>query len=668
MFLISCSSLACANALSPNNNLIIDGLPDISTDIVARVQKYTDFRPTRFLDLHPTKPQMLVKTRPEQAQVMQLHRINDADGKPICLTTFPDAVADALYQPTEGLYCVFSKDVDGTEKYQNYRYDFDTDCVTLLTDGKSCNRLGVWSPKGDKMAFTSNERNGKDQDVYIIDPLNPESKYLLVEFPVGDSWSIDDWSPDSTTLLLSEYLSVSDSNLWSLDVADGSLTLLTPKNQEDRIAYFQARYSLDGNSIFFITDKDYEFNTLANLDIKTGQLKYLTQHINWDIDLYEISPNGKEIVCVSNEDGVSYIHLLTLSENGNEVRLLKEIYQDNLKNRVFDKKALSVITKIAWAQNGKSLRFNLSSAKTVNDIYTLELSNGHLKRLTKNTASMETDHFVEPELVTWESFDGKRISGFLYRPPNANSVRSPVRIIIHGGPEAQYRPEFLGQLNYYIDELGMALLFPNIRGSTGYGKTFLQLPNGLQRVDAYEDLNALLDWIKAQPDLDGERIMVSGGSYGGHAALAVATRYNDKIACSLSVVGMSNLVTFLENTEIRRQDLRRAIYGDERIPAVRDFLASIAPINHAKAITKPIFVVQGLMDPRVPYSESEQIVKTLKNMNTPVWFLTAKNEGHGFKKKENIDFLFYATIEFVKRHLLCPVTSSRRQSQKPSGI
>lgn len=148
--------------------------------------------------------------------------------------------------------------------------------------------------------------------------------------------------------------------------------------------------------------------------------------------------------------------------------------------------------------------------------------------------------------------------------------------------------------------------------------------------------------------------MVSGGSYGGHATLAVATRYNDKIACSLSVVGMSNLVTFLENTEIRRQDLRRAIYGDERIPEVRDFLASIAPINHAQAITKPIFIVQGLMDPRVPYSESEQIVKTLKEANTPVWFLTAKNEGHGFSKKENIDFLFYATIEFVKRHLLFP--------------
>ncbi len=639
LFLLGYSSFAFANALVPNVNLIADGLPDIPSDIATRVQKYTDFRSTRFLDLHPTKAQMLVKMRPEKGQVMQLHMVDDADSEPKCLTTFSDAIADALYQPTEGRYCVFSKDVNGTEKYQNYRYDFDTGCITLLTDGKSRNGLGVWSPKGDKMAFTSNERNGKDQDVYIIDPLNPASKYLVREFSSGDSWSIDDWSPDGTKLLLSEYLSANESNLWSLSLVECRLTLLTPKKQGEQIAYSQGRYSPDGNSIFFLTDKDYEFQTLANLDLKTGQLTYLTQHINWDIDVYKISPSGKQIVCVSNENGISYSHLLTLSENGKEGRVLKEI-------------PLGVIGKIKWEKDGQSLRFNLSGAKTVNDIYTLELSSGHMKRLTKNTSSMETDHFVEPELVTWESFDGRQISGFLYRPLNANQAKLPVNIVIHGGPEAQFRPEFLGSDNYYIDELGVALLFPNIRGSTGYGKTFLQLPNGLQRTDAYEDLNALLDWVKAQPGLDGDRIMVSGGSYGGHAALAVATRYNEKIACSLSVVGMSNLVTFLENTEIRRRDLRRAVYGDERIPAVRDFLTSIAPINHAKAITKPIFVVQGLMDPRVPYSESEQIVKTLKGIHTPVWFLTAKNEGHGFAKKENVDFLFYASIEFVKKHLL----------------
>lgn len=641
IFLTSYISLFSDDVLTPNANLIAEGLPDISTDIVARVQKYTDFCPTLFLDLHPMNPQMLVKARLEQSQVMQLCMVDDFEGKPISLTSFSDGIADALYQPTEGLYCVFSKDVDGTEKYQNYRYDFATDTITLLTDGKSRNKLGVWSPKGDKMAFTSNERNGKDQDVYIINPLIPESKHLVAEFSEGDNWAIEDWSPDSTKLLLSEYRSISDSNLWTLNLVDGSLTLLTPKNHEDQITYFKARYSSDGSSLFLITDKDNEFKTLATLEIKTGQLKYLVQHINWDIDLYEISPNGKQVACVSNENGVSRIHLLTLSENGNDIRILDQI-------------PVGVIVKIIWEKNGKSLRFNMSNAKSINDIYTVDVNQGILKRLTKNESTMATDHFVDPELVTWESFDGKQISGFLYRPINAKQSKPPVRIMIHGGPEQQFKPVFLGRLNYFINELGIALLFPNIRGSTGYGKTFLELPNGLKRVDAYEDLNALLDWVKAQPDLDGDRIMVSGASYGGHATLAVATRYNEKIACSLSVVGMSNLVTFLENTEIRRRDQRRAVYGDERNPFVRDFLTSIAPINHASSITKPIFIVQGLMDPRVPYSESENIVRTLNNANIPVWFLTAKNEGHGFSKKENIDFLFYATIEFIQRYLLIP--------------
>ena len=631
IYLVIGKSILCADVVVPNSNLIIDGLPDITTELVERVQKYTGFRATILLDIHPATTQMLVKTRPDGSSVMQLHLLDEMAGKSTCLTNFADGIASACYQPTNGKYCVFSKDVDGCEKYQNYRYDFDTGKITLLTDGKSRNTLGIWSPLGDLMAFTSNERNGKDQDVYTIDPLNPNSKHLIALFSAGDSWHVNDWSPDGNTLLLSEYFSVNDSNLWTLSLTEGTLTLLTPKNEGEKIAYSQPRFNHDGSAVFYISDKGSEFSKLSSLDLKTGKSNVLTEHINWDIDLYEISPDGTQIVCVSNEDGISRAHLLS-----------KGVIQT----------PVGVISKIKWEQNGENLLFNFSGAKSVKDIYRIEIGNGDLTRLTENKAAMESAHFVEPELITWKSFDGKTISGFLYRPSNSSQTKCPVRIVIHGGPESQFRPEFLAQSNYYMDELGIALLFPNIRGSTGYGKTFVQLPNGIKRVDAYEDLNTLLDWIKAQQDLDGDRIMVSGGSYGGHATLAVATRYNNKIACSLSVVGMSNLVTFLENTEIRRRDLRRAVYGDERIPEVREFLESIAPINHAKNITKPIFIIQGLMDPRVPYSESNQMVETLKCIGTPVWFLTAKNEGHGFSKKENVDFQFYATIEFTKRYLL----------------
>lgn len=637
--IILCSaSITVAGTIQPNENLIIDGLPNISTELIEQTCKYTDFHPILLLDVHPTTSQMLVKMRPNDGQVMQLHNV-DANGLLTQITHFSDATASAKYQPTTGSYCVFNKDVNGAENHQNYRYDFDSGKITLLTDDHSRNTLGIWSHKGNRMAYSSNSRNGKDQDFYLIDPLNSASKQMIMQFSSGDGWFILDWSPDDAFLLAEEYISISETYLWSIDIKNNSRTLLTPKKEGEKVAYSHGRYSKDGQSLFLLTDKDCEFNTLARMDLDTGNLQYLTKHIFWDIDMFCLSPSGDQIAFVSNEAGFSKIHLITFSDNTMEEHIIKCIPQ-------------GVINGIKWDPQGDRLLFSLTSATTVTDVFAVDLNSETLIDLTNAQSAIDTKQFIEPELITWESFDGRQISGFLYRPAKPSNEKVPVRVIIHGGPEAQFRPEFLGNHNYFINELGVALLYPNIRGSTGYGKTFLQLADGLKRVDAYEDLNALLDWIKVQPGLDGNRIMVCGGSYGGHATLAVATRYNDKIACSQSIVGMSNLVTFLENTDIRRRDLRRAIYGDERIPEVRSFLESIAPINHADQITKPIFIVQGLKDPRVPYSEAAQMVNTLKKMKTPVWFLTAKNEGHGFSKKENVDFYFYATIEFIKRYLI----------------
>ena len=269
------------------------------------------------------------------------------------------------------------------------------------------------------------------------------------------------------------------------------------------------------------------------------------------------------------------------------------------------------------------------------------------------TGGIPAKQFVEPELVKWKSFDGKEISGFLYRPSAAKFPgKRPVLVVIHGGPEGQSQPVFLGRGNYYLNEMGIALIYPNVRGSTGYGKTFSLLDNGFQREDTYKDINSLFDWIGAQSDLDAARICVTGGSYGGHMTLAVSTFYSERIKCSVDIVGMSNLVTFLEHTEAYRRDLRRVEYGDERDPKMHDFLEKIAPMNNIEKIKKPMMVVAGKNDPRVPVSESEQIVAALKKEGTPVWFLIGKDEGHGFRKKTNQDFQFYATVEFLKEYLL----------------
>src|SRR5204862_125663 len=227
-----------------------------------------------------------------------------------------------------------------------------------------------------------------------------------------------------------------------------------------------------------------------------------------------------------------------------------------------------------------------------------------------------------------------------------------VLVQIHGGPEAQARPGLIGRWNYYVDELGIAVVEPNVRGSRGYGKTFVSLDNGVLREDAVKDIGALLEWIAAQPDLDPARIVVAGGSYGGYMSLAVATHYSARIAGSIDVVGIANFVSFLENTESYRRDLRRAEYGDERDPAIRAFLTRISPVNNAARIRAPLFVVHGRNDPRVPYTEAEQIVTAARKNGVAVWYLLADNEGHGYARKANVDYLFYAMIEFIDARLL----------------
>jgi dipeptidyl aminopeptidase/acylaminoacyl peptidase len=304
---------------------------------------------------------------------------------------------------------------------------------------------------------------------------------------------------------------------------------------------------------------------------------------------------------------------------------------------------------LSWHESGKEVAFTLSWARSPADAYSFEPATGRLERWTESeTGGLNPATFAEPELVRWKSFDGKAISGFLYKPKATFTGRRPVIISIHGGPESQSRPGFGGSQNFWPNELGVARLLPNVRGSSGYGKTFLKLDNGALREDSVRDIGALLDWIKTRDDLDPDRVMVTGGSYGGYMTLAVATHYPDRIRCALDVVGISSFVTFLERTEAYRRDLRRVEYGDERDPKMREFLTRISPVSNAAKIARPLFVAHGRNDPRVPYTEAEQIVETVRRNGTPVWYLLADNEGHGFAKKENADFYFYATIRFLQ--------------------
>jgi dipeptidyl aminopeptidase/acylaminoacyl peptidase len=294
--------------------------------------------------------------------------------------------------------------------------------------------------------------------------------------------------------------------------------------------------------------------------------------------------------------------------------------------------------------------FTVNSSRSPGTLWTLDLASGRFEAWTTPGAAPGVDlsRFPEQQIVRWPSFDGRTISGVMTRPPARFTGRRPVIIDIHGGPEAQARQGFMGRDSYFVQELGIAIVEPNVRGSAGFGKTFLTLDNGRLREDAVKDIGALLDWIATQPDLDPSRVVVSGGSYGGYMSLAVSVHHGDRIAGAVDDVGISHFVTFLENTESYRRDLRRVEYGDERDPAMREFLHRISPLTNADRIRKPLFVVQGRNDPRVPYTEAEQIVAKARANGSTVWYLRAENEGHGFARRENADFRFYAVVRFVE--------------------
>lgn len=618
----------------PNENLVAEGVPPISPSLTQTAAKYSDFRSASLAGWHPIRPEMLISTR--FGDVPEIHLIRMPGGARTQLTFFPDAVTQARFDPNQGGYFVFSKDVGGGEFYQLYRYTLESGEISLLTDGKSRNTGVVWAHSGGSIAYGSTRRDGNDVDIWVMNPADPRSDHMLAKLE-GGGWQALDWSPDNKQLLLMNELSSEESYLWLMDANSGVKTALTPKATAS-VHYAAGLFSKDGKGIYVTTDKDSDFHRLAYVDLASKNYSYLTSNISWDIDRFDLSEDGRFIAFVANEDGFGILHVLdAVTRNEKPLPPLPK----------------GVISGLSWHQDSRNLGFDLSSARSSSDVYSLDIQTAKLERWTfSESGGLDAANLVEPQLIHWNSWDGRAISGFLYRPPAKFTGKRPVIINIHGGPEGQFRPAFLGRSNYYINELGVATIYPNVRGSTGYGKTFLALDNGSLREGSYKDIATLLDWIRTQPDLDSQRVMVTGGSYGGFMTLAVATNYNDRICCSVDVVGPSNLVTFLEHTSGYRQDLRRVEYGDERDPKMREFLERIAPYNHAKNITKPLFVIAGKNDPRVPASESQQMVEVVRKNGTPVWWLLAKDEGHGFRKKKNADYQFYATVMFVKEYLL----------------
>ena len=658
LFVAATVTAAHGQFLKPADNLVIDGVPPISEELVAKVRAYTDFKPSTIVAWHPAQSALLIRTR--LSNTLQLHLVSGPGMKPVPLTDFPDAVSGASFQPTKGDYLLFEKASGGDEVFQIFRLDLATKTVTAISDPKLRASAPSWNKKGDRIVYTTTtiDRNNASRmpmtTLVLSDPLNPEGNKTIGTFE-GGRWFGFRFSPDDKSLVYGEYLSANESHIWTMDISSGEKRRVTAETRAGGtpVFYGPAKFSRDGKKLFATSDKDNEFRRLVMIDLSSGKESVLTPKLLHDVSDFAVSTRAKRIAFITNEDGASVLRFLdleTLAELPRPALLPGEISGLRWKAGFDDDTADTAQSKSSDAE----LAFNVTSARSPGDVYSWNLATTKITRWTNSTSpALNPLEFAEPKLVRWKSFDGLMISGFLYQPDAKKFPgKRPVIINIHGGPEAQARPGFIARNNYMINESGIAMLYPNVRGSSGFGKTFLAMDNGVKREDSVKDIGALFDWIKEQPDLDAAKVLVMGGSYGGYMALAVSTNYPERIKGAIDTVGISNWVTFLTNTESYRRDLRRVEYGDERIPEMRKFLESISPLNNAQKIKKPLFVVQGKNDPRVPYTEAEQIVAQLKKQNTPVWFLMALDEGHGFAKKSNSDFLFYAQIKFMEQTLL----------------
>jgi dipeptidyl aminopeptidase/acylaminoacyl peptidase len=426
------------------------------------------------------------------------------------------------------------------------------------------------------------------------------------------------------------------SEVYLLDVASGQKQKLGPDSAE--AGWFNPRFANNGPGVYAISNVGSDTTQVVYLDPGARKVTALRPDLRWDVDDLAVSRDGRYVAFLANEDGFGKLHVWDTASR---------------KEAALPAMPEGVVDGLRWRDTGHEVGFSVASAHSPGDAYSVDLDGHLVTRWTySETGGLDAGTFASAQLIHWKSFDGRNISGFMYGAAARFTGPRPVIINIHGGPEGQSRPGYLGATNYYMSDLGIVVIYPNVRGSTGYGKTYLNLDNGAKREDSVKDIGALLDWIKTQPNLDSSRIMVTGGSYGGYMTLAVMTHYSDRVRCAVEQVGISNFRTFLEHTEAYRRDLRRVEYGDERDPKMRDFFETISPLNNAAKITKPMFIVAGRNDPRVPWTEGQQMTEALRKNNVPVWWLVAEDEGHGFAKKKNRDFLAAATAEFVEQYLV----------------
>ncbi len=642
LLLAAAGAAAVERRVVNDGNLVLEDIPGIPAEIVEDLRRFQNVRSARLLDWTADGRSLYVRTR--FAEVSQIHRVDMPGGARHQLTFFEEPVGDVERQPA-GRLLTFTRDAGGDEFSQIFTFDPLTGRSVMLTDGESRNGEFEWSRDGRRLAFQSTRRNGASNDIWMLDAAAPGAARIVLESPDGSWWAPAEFSASGSRLLVENYLSIADSRIHLLDLDAGELELLAGGDGEPSSNY-PIGFDAGDRGAWLITNRGGEFDQLAWLPLAGGaEPQIVTADIPWDVDAATLCNDRRRLAFVVNEDGHSALYLLDTRTR---------------RYRRVDSVPTGQVYEMKFSPDDRRLALTLNTPQNPSDAYVLELGREPTKSgvLTRWTASevggLDTSRFVMPDLVHYRTFDEvdgrpRRIPAWVYRPPGDGP--HPVVVYIHGGPESQSRPRFSSTFQMWLAKLGAAVVIPNVRGSAGYGKSYLALDNGFRREDSVRDIGALLDWIATQDDLDASRVAVYGGSYGGYMVLASAVHYSDRLAAAVDVVGISNFVTFLENTEDYRRDLRRAEYGDERDPAMRAHLRKISPLNNVEAIDVPLLIVQGQNDPRVPVTEAEQMVAALREQGLPVWYMNALNEGHGYARKENRDVYQQAAVLFLRRYL-----------------
>jgi dipeptidyl aminopeptidase/acylaminoacyl peptidase len=632
-----------------DGQLVMEDIPPIPASLPQTMSRYQSIRSASFAGWSKDSKGILIKTR--FGPVTQLHRVNEPGGARYQLTFGEEPIGEVKLQPNSNLLAM-TRDEGGDQFDQVYFFNPEDGLIRMLSDGAALNNRMAWDRQGQKLAYRSTRRNGRSSDIWVQNPASAAQATLLHATEDGTLWKPVDFSRDGKKLLIQQFISVADSRVYVKDLTTGELSLVAgdAENPSSNIA---TGFDRGDNNVLFVTNQRDGAAELAKASLEKASdmptVTFTSALNNWDITQFVLSPDRKRGAFVANESGISRLYLFDPGK---------------MTYKPFDRIPLGLITGLIFSPDSKKLGMTLNSARNPNEAFVLNLGRKPLygAKLTRWTFSeaggLDTRQFSEPTMVRYPSLlqEGQEeslpVPAFVYLPPGDGPF--PVIIHVHGGPENQYRPRFNSNFQMWIDQLGAAVIAPNIRGSLGYGPRYITLDDAYNREASVRDIGALLDWIELQPQLDKNRVAIMGASYGGYIALASAVHYSDRLRAAVDRVGISNFVTFLENTQDYRRELRRVEYGDERDPEMRAFLETISPLNNVDKIKIPLFIQQGSNDPKVPKSESDQMVAALREQGQTVWYMNALNEGHGYDRKENRDLFQQATFLFLQKYLLSP--------------